>query len=366
MATIKGSWVLVQKGQSLQRSSQTLSAVFNEVYVFGGELVPRESRDNTIYILDLKGCTPSRRARLTHYGFAPHATPEDRAAVPTPPARIGTASAVAGGHFYLFAGRGGADMAPLDEEGKLWQFYNSDDDGIGWLPFAPADASQPAPEPRSYHCMTSDGKSTLYVHAGCPTSGRLLDLWSFNVNDRKWTQLASAPGPPRGGTSITYHAGRLYRMGGFDGKHEIGGELDIYDIASDTWSTHTFTPDGVNGPGARSVATLLALPIHGKPSLITAFGESDPSALGHAGAGNMLSDTWICDIETKEWRKVISEEGAEVPRPRGWFAADIVSADVTENLTGFPIRYKSKKTMIVQGGLAEDNERLDDAWVLNF
>jgi hypothetical protein len=358
MATIKGQWTLVQKDRSLQRSSQTLSAVFNEVYIFGGEVVPREPRDDTIYILDLKQCTASQRARLTHYGLAPHAPPEARTAGYVPPARVGTASSVVGDHIYIFSGRGGVNMAPVDEGGSLWQFYNSDDDGIGWLVVSPADPSQPVPEARSYHCMTSDKTSRLYLHAGCPASGRLSDLWSFNVNEKKWTQLASAPGVPRGGTSITYHAGKLYRMGGFDGKHEIGGELDIYDIASNTWSAHNFTPDGVNAPGARSVATLLALTIDGRPSLITAFGERDPSALGHAGAGNMLPDTWIYDIETKEWKKVVSEEGAEVPRPRGWFAADIVINRI--------VTTEFKEGLIVHGGLAEGNERLDDAWVLSF
>ncbi|THW76804.1 kelch repeat protein [Aureobasidium pullulans] len=312
MATVTGKWTLVHKTQSLQRSSQTLSTLNNRALIFGGELIPRQPRDNDVYILNLSPpCKqPRYKASLQSYGDSPSTIPEYAGDIPS--ARVGTASTV-----------------------------------------VDADASQPVPEPRSYHCMTSDGTANLYVHAGCPTSGRLSDLWSFNVNDRQWTRLASAPSAPRGGTSMTYHAGKLYRMGGFDGKHEIGGEIDIYDIASDTWSTHTFTSDGVNGPGARSVATLLAMAIDGKASLITAFGESNPSALGHAGAGNMLPDSWVCDIETKTWRRVEVEEGEKVPRSRGWFAADVATLE-------------DKQGIIVQGGLAEDNERLDDAWVLSF
>ncbi|THX72752.1 kelch repeat protein [Aureobasidium pullulans] len=353
MVTVTGTWTLVHKTQSLQRSSQTLSTLNNRALVFGGELVPRQPRDNDVYILNLSPpCKqPRYKASLQSYGDSPSTIPEYAGDIPS--ARVGTASTVVDGKIYYFSGRGGVDMAPVDEKGQLWQFCFSDAHGMGWHLIAPADASQPVPEPRSYHCMTSDGTANLYVHAGCPTSGRLSDLWSFNVNDRQWTRLASAPSAPRGGTSMTYHAGKLYRMGGFDGKHEIGGEIDIYDIASDTWSIHTFTSDGVNGPGARSVATLLAMAIDGKASLITAFGESDPSALGHAGAGNMLPDSWVCDIETKAWRRVEVEEGEKVPRSRGWFAADVVTLE-------------DKQGIIVQGGLAEDNERLDDAWVLSF
>jgi hypothetical protein len=343
MATIKGTWIRVHKDQSLQRSSQTLSTIGGRALIFGGELHPREPRDNDVHILDLSSTSSDNgepNASLRSYTKA-----DD-----SPLARVGTASAVIDGSIYFFSGRGGVDMAPIDEQGHLWQF---DADGSGWRTISATDDSQPIPEPRSYHCMTSDGKNTLYLHAGCPTSGRLSDLWSFDLKEKKWKQLTSAPGAPRGGTSITFSDGKLYRMGGFDGKHELGGEIDIYDIASGTWSTYKFAPNGKEGPGCRSVGSLLAVNVHGKPSLITLFGESDPSALGHAGAGNMLPDAWLWDIETKKWSKIVGDEGAEVPQARGWFAADAVVIE-------------GKKSIIVQGGLAEDNQRLDDAWVLSF
>ncbi|CAD0082351.1 unnamed protein product [Aureobasidium vineae] len=349
MATIKGTWKLVQRNKLLQRSSQTLSTLGDRALIFGGELHPREPRDNDVHILKI--IPRPNVCALQEYGNDPRTSPENAGGLPL--ARVGTASTVVDGKIYYFSGRGGVDMAPVDEQGKLWQFCFSDAHGVGWHEVSPADNSQPVPEPRSYHCMTSDKNTTLYVHAGCPTSGRLSDLWAFDVEDRKWRQLASAPGAPRGGTSITFSDGKLYRMGGFDGKHELGGEIDIYDIASDNWSTHTFTPDGNEGPGCRSVGSLLAINVDGRSSLITAFGESDPSALGHAGAGNMLPDAWLWDIETKKWSKIVVDEGAEMPQPRGWFAADVVVIE-------------GKEGLIVQGGLAEDNQRLDDAWVLSF
>lgn len=342
MATIKGTWTQVYKDQSLQRSSQTLSTIGNLALIFGGELHPREPRDSDVHIIDLSS--------TSDYGGQKASLRSSAKTSNSPLARVGTASTVVDGKIYYFSGRGGVDMAPIDEKGQIWQF---DADGAGWSEISPTNDAQSVPEPRSYHCVTSDGKSTIYLHAGCPTSGRLSDLWSFDLKERKWKQLASAPGAPRGGTSITFSGGKLYRMGGFDGKHELGGEIDIYDIASDTWNTHKFTPDGKEGPGCRSVGSLLAINVHGKSSLITAFGESDPSALGHAGAGNMLPDAWLWDIEAKKWSKIVGDEGAEVPQARGWYAADAVVIDGNEGI-------------IVQGGLAEDNQRLDDAWVLSF
>lgn len=237
-------------------------------------------------------------------------------------------------------------MAPIVEDGALWQF----DIGVNqWLLLKPKDYSEAVPPARSYHAMTSDGKETIYLHAGCPEKGRLSDLWAFDVRNRKWAQLAEAPGPSRGGTSIAYSHGKLFRMNGFDGKTEQGGSLDIFDISTNSWATKSYTADGEVGPEARSVAALLPLELAGKSTLVTLFGERDPSSLGHAGAGKMLGDFWLYDIEADTWR--LGKTSSEMtPAPRGWFDADVIDTS----------------SIVVSGGLNEENERLDDLWVLSF
>lgn len=232
-------------------------------------------------------------------------------------------------------------MASIDESGGIWEFDTS---VSSWTLLKPKDAAQAVPEPRSYHCMTGDGMSNLFVHAGCPEKGRLSDMWQFDVVEREWTQLTAAPSPPRGGTSIAYAASRIWRMNGFDGQSEQGGSIDVYDTVSKTWSTKAFSPDGRNGPEARSVSALLALNFRGADSLITLFGERDPSAQGHAGAGKMLDDIWLYDIAADKWIKIENVDG---PAGRGWF-----DADITEDFE-----------IVVAGGLDPNNERLDDLWV---
>lgn len=185
-----------------------------------------------------------------------------------------------------------------------------------------------------------------------PETGRLSDLWSFQPSSRTWLQLADAPAPPRGGTSIAFHQGMLYRMNGFDGKTEQGGSLDVYDATNNTWSSRQFLADGVSGPTPRSVGTLLPLVVGGKPSLVTLFGERDPSSLGHQGAGKMLGDVWIYDIDSATWSDVATKRAdtSAGPSPRGWFDADVVK----------------QSEILVLGGLGETNERLNDAWLLQF
>lgn len=240
-------------------------------------------------------------------------------------------------------------MAPVEEYGAVWML---DPLIMKWTILSPSDPSKPFPAARSYHCSTSDHNDKIFVHAGCPESGRLEDLWSFQPSSCTWTQLADAPGPPRGGTSIAFHDGLLYRMNGFDGESEQGGSLDIFDPASNMWSTKQYAADGVSGPVPRSVATVLPVVANEKPLLVTLFGENDPSSLGHQGAGKMLGDVWAYDIASDTWSEVdaTAPSTSSGPAPRGWFDADVVD----------------KSAILVSGGLGEENNRLDDVWMLQF
>ncbi|KAJ6452247.1 hypothetical protein C8R45DRAFT_1041030 [Mycena sanguinolenta] len=332
---LAAQWKLLVSAAGLQRSSQCFSVVGRRGYVFGGELRPREPRDSGIHLIDLENAVASIDTI-------------ERDPRPTP--RVGSVSAVLGEHIYFFSGRGGTAMAPIEERGALWRFTPNT---ASWTLIRPGDASAPYPPARSYHSATSDGTSTLFLHAGCPATGRLSDFWAFDTAMNAWTQRASAPDAPRGGTSIAYLDGKVYRMGGFDGTHELGGLLDVYDVAADSWSSHPFEADGVAGPGPRSVAALLALKVKGKPSLVTLFGERDPSALGHQGAGKMLGDVWLWGVEDRTWSKVLATSEGGAPAPRGWFAADV-------------LRHGDTDAVVVQGGLGETNDRLDDLWLLDF
>jgi N-acetylneuraminic acid mutarotase len=250
----------------------------------------------------------------------------------------------------MFSGRGGPTMSCLEEKGTLWVFDPAMSD---WSTISPMDPELPYPLARSYHALASDGNETIYLHAGCPAQGRLSDLWSFHLPTHRWKELEPAPGPPRGGSSTTFSGEQLYRMNGFDGTTEQGGNVDIYDINAGTWSSFPFTPDGNAGPEPRSVSCLLAVDIHGNSSLVAMFGEQDPSSLGHEGAGKMLGDVWVFDIKSETWKQVRAHPGEEEPAARGWLGADVV-------------RDSTKAAIVVHGGLNESNQRLGDVWLLEI
>ncbi|KAK5116750.1 hypothetical protein LTR62_007424 [Meristemomyces frigidus] len=332
--SLNGHWVKLAQSEGLTRSSLCASVVDSSVYIFGGELEPRKPRDSNTYKVDITSDSTSHVVIVA-------------ASSPVPSPRVGASSTSLNGRIYMFSGRGGEAMAPVEEKGHMWEFEPARQK---WTSLAPK--SDAFPEARSYFCMTNNGSDTVYVHAGCPEKGRLSDLWAFNVRKLEWAMLASAPAPPRGGPSIAFVDGEIYRMNGFDGKSEQGGSLDIYSTATNEWSTHTFEADGKSGPGARSVSALLPVTINGGTYLLTLFGESDPSSLGHLGAGKMLSDAWAFSLADRRWRRV-DTSSAEEPQPRGWFDADTIGAHGSDGV-------------VVAGGLGESNERLGDVWRLVF
>ena len=238
-------------------------------------------------------------------------------------------------------------MAPIDERGAVWEF---DPTVTNWSLISPSGSnSNKFPLARSYHCMTSDGKDTLYIHAGCPEKGRLSDLWAFNISRKEWVELTPAADPARGGASIAYADGKLYRMNGFDGNTEQGGSLDVYSPETNSWESLQYSPDGKAGPESRSVSSLLPITLKDRTFLITLFGERDPSSLGHQGAGKMLRTVWAFDIQSEKWEEV-HVQGGELPLARGWFDADVVGSN----------------EIVVHGGLGESNERLGDVWKFAF
>ena len=345
MSNIRGAWkCIASQVEALQRSSQCLSVVKDTAYVFGGELKPREPRDNVVYAIALGGASASARGQVQAINAS---------GAPAP--RVGAASTAMGSRIYYFGGRGGVSMTCQESNGSFDVF---DTAKSSWSVVTTAqELAADRPEDRSYHSMTSDNDHTIYLHAGCPAKGRLNDLWAFNTSTRKWTQLPSAPGGGRGGTSIAFSSsGHLYRINGFDGKTEQGGAVDVFDLKQEKWSTIEYKADGMDGPEPRSVSAFVPTKTDaGRELLVTLFGEGSPSDLGHAGAGRMFADVWAWDVSAGKWFRAEFECQPTGPLPRGWFDADVWTA---ANGKG--------DRVVVHGGLHDDNSRLDDLWVLQI
>ncbi|KIJ37722.1 hypothetical protein M422DRAFT_177661, partial [Sphaerobolus stellatus SS14] len=181
--TLKAIWRrLPISNPALNRSSQVIAVLNSTLTIFSGELQPRTPISADVHSISL-----SRRNSLQT--ISPNAS--------FPPSRVGSAGATLGLKLYLFGGRGGKAMDAINENGRVWVF---DPATSSWTHLDPNPTSA-VPQPRSYHAAAASGNK-LFIHAGCPQSGRLDDLWAFDVETKEWQECANAPGGARGGTSL--------------------------------------------------------------------------------------------------------------------------------------------------------------------
>ncbi|KAH6891403.1 hypothetical protein B0T10DRAFT_311743 [Thelonectria olida] len=382
---IKGTWEPIDIDIELPRSSHSLDIISGNAFIFGGEINPREPVDNDMHVITLpwssagadyykikakaakrdevkpaepeipevpeskeddededdeddedEETTADSEKPLDDVSLASPeepkrepkgkelAAPERPVLDDVPAPRVGHATAVVGSRIFMFGGRGGPDMAPLEEAGRVWVF-DTRDHTWSFLDPAPAvkgGAIIPHPAPRSYHCAAAtdrprdfaqprpkqpetwqqwalgdtsktgipqapivgnvaeeavdeetEGYGTFFIHAGSLANGeRMNDIWAFNIRERTWSEFPAAPGAARGGTAICISKTRLFRFGGYDGIAEIGGQLDFIHL-----EVETFDDQGTRGEVAirprGGWQTILAEDTESSPTEIPA--ESD-------------------------------------------------------------------------------------------
>ncbi|KAL8900647.1 MAG: hypothetical protein Q9207_005593 [Kuettlingeria erythrocarpa] len=404
---LKATWRQLLAPKPLPRSSHSLSVIKGKAYIFGGEEQPRQPVDNDMHVLTL----PSSTVNEVDYKAYP-ATGTTHTDVPVP--RVGHTAATINDRIYVFGGRGGKSMEALNEDGAMWEY---DTKLNQWTRLVPVKGSL-RPEVRSYHSSTStihplpppgdptdiasgnadpEAHGTVFVHGGCSASGRLSDLWGFDVAARTWSPFPDAPGEGRGGASLTFAQNRLFRFGGFNGKVELGGQTDYLDTVTSTfddaggrgemavvsatgkWET-VMAGQGSPMPGDRSVAGLVPVTTgQGRNYLVLLLGERDPSSSGHEGAGQFWDDVWSFQLRPEGMtaasfkdatRELVGAKTAEntwapveipessmtdgeqaAPGPLGWFASA-------------PARDMDPGAIVVWGGLQADNSRSSEGWIL--
>ncbi|CAH9072832.1 unnamed protein product [Cuscuta epithymum] len=314
MARTVGKWIkLDQSGTGPgARSSHAITIVGQKVYAFGGEFTPRVPVDNQLYVFNLSDQTWSLAEAVTG---------------DVPPPRVGVTMATIGETIYIFGGRD-AEHKELNElysfntSTNQWTLLSSGDDG---------------PPNRSYHSMTSDDQH-IFVFGGCGLTGRLNDLWAYNIVSEKWAKFP-LPGDAckgRGGPGLAVVQGKIWVVYGFS-----GDELDdvhCFDAIEEKW---TLVQTKGENPSARSVFSTTRI---GKYIFIYG-GEVDPSDLGHLGAGKFSAEVYALDTETLVWKRW--DAAGDLPGPRGWCAFAGGQRDGQEGL-------------LLYGGNSPTNDRLGD------
>ena len=137
---IRAKWEKID-APPLPRSSHSISVIAGRAYIFGGEITPREPVDNDMHVITL----PSGSVSSADYKKI-LAKPEI-AGGEVPEKRVGHTAGVIGERIFIFGGRGGKDMKPLQENGRVWVYDTRSD---AWTYLDPMPGT-PYPEARSYH-----------------------------------------------------------------------------------------------------------------------------------------------------------------------------------------------------------------------
>ena len=165
-------WFLLSKTPFLARSSHAIAVTeAGLLIVYGGELAPRvpvdtgAGRDTTprasLHVFDLAKSVLSQGWRMLMPDPAAHLEPDT---LPEP--RVGATAVWYDGALYVWGGRGGKDMAPLDEhQTGVWKATfalsgKGAQRSVRWERVAAAHGDQ-APDPRSYHTTVVHGVSSV-------------------------------------------------------------------------------------------------------------------------------------------------------------------------------------------------------------
>ncbi|TPX72678.1 hypothetical protein SpCBS45565_g00078 [Spizellomyces sp. 'palustris'] len=278
------------------RSSHSLNIIGDRAYIFSGEREPRKPIDARLHIFDL---VSQRWAGAV-----------EPLAATAPAPRVGHATATLGDCIYLFGGRGGPEMSPMEAE--LFSFDTTSDT---WTKLQ---VNGDIPAPRSYHSMTAS-EHHVYLFGGCLEEGRANDFYRFSPETFTWERLPSNPDlVARGGAGLAYLGDQVIVYGGFNGT-ELN-DIWAFNTKNSTWE-RIILREQSDAPCPRSVAGFVALPAIGK--VVTFMGEKGPSPTGHAGAGRYAKDVWILDIHsnaTATWMHIPPADPSQLdaPTPRGW------------------------------------------------
>ena len=136
-----------------------------------------------------------------------------------------------GNHVYIFGG--------FEDGSRVNKIHAFDVEHLTWQLVEPADERADKPKPRAGHSATMINEC-LYVFGGKDDENeKLNDLWKFDINLRKWTQLIQEPGDPvpmnRSGHSAVAYKNYICIFGGiFEVTKELN-DFHMYDVEKNKW-----------------------------------------------------------------------------------------------------------------------------------
>ncbi|XP_013407938.1 kelch domain-containing protein 1 [Lingula anatina] len=254
------TWTCVETKGDLPppRSSAAMSAVENNLYLFGG-LNQTSGWLDDLHCFDTETCTWSKV--------------EGKGQCPSPRDKL--ASAVVGKNVYFFGGFG-----PKNEEEEVEEVSTEEEDALedegmeadsqeaaqfGWFNDLfifdtetsswshPMQMNAVGPTPRAATGMCAV-KNKLVIFGGRDSQARRNDLYIYNIETRKW-ETVSVKGcqpEPRSFHTVTAVGARVVVIGGRSQSNQHYDDLNIFDTATMEWMQPTVQGELPSGRGVHT------------------------------------------------------------------------------------------------------------------
>jgi len=216
-----------------------------------------------------------------------------------------------GANLYVFGGV--SNNAAISASYKF--------DGTAWtqIAFLPLPLNSP---------MAVNDGTNIYLLGADFTSGPLATpLYKYDPAGNIYTPLTS-PGTPAFAAAAVYLAGKIYKLGGTASGNASTNALEIYDIATDTWTA------GANYPLAESFIGLFV-----QGNFIYAVGGIDAASVVSTAKtyrydpiGNTWNDAAIADLPATRWGAAASSYHGD-----GVLAGGYVGGDTDANISSTAI-----------------------------
>ncbi|WP_239077048.1 carboxypeptidase regulatory-like domain-containing protein [Actinocatenispora rupis] len=135
---------------------------------------------------------------------------------------------------------------------------------------------------------------TLYSAFGYTGSADSKDLYAFDPSTGAWSKLASAADTREGNPAHGFINGKLYAVGGWGASGAPDTKLEIYDPASNSWSTGTAAPKAYAGAGSAVL-------------------DGKLYSVGGCTSTCGVSDVLVYDASSDSW-----SQAASYPEPTAW------------------------------------------------
>ena len=266
------------------------------------------------------------------------------------------------GKLFAF---GGFRLSPEGHRGAT-QFLNDveifDEEASLWFP---GFTTGEAPEPRVGHTATALQNGNLLVFGGMMEAEKYLnDVHVLDPSLFNWYRPAVKGAPPKG----RYHhsavrvGSRVVVFGGAGKLNWALKEVHTLDTDSWKWTEHSDKVEG-DPPSARVGYAAFAA---GDDRHIVVFGGQDPD-----DPASCYGDLAILDTARWRWMRPQVPYG---PGPRAFHTAVVLPAPPAEaaapgGAAAEPVaagRKEASNALLVFGGRGADEQRLDDAWLLQL